>query len=165
MRLPAPPVQVDLTLCSMQPSKTEAALDAVYRDRLLELFRAPLREGEAVPGASRGQARNRTCGDAVSFSARTEGGRLADCRQRTDGCAISTAAASLLAENLSGLDPSEARTLLDAVRETVFRGAPAPTHGELGMLAAVHGLPSRHECVGVALEAAGRCIDELGRKG
>ncbi len=144
----------------MASDSTETELAEVYRQRLLELFRSPLGTGEIGEGFRKGWSRNRTCGDEVSVYLKFDGGRIADCRQHTAGCAISTATASLLTENLKGLDPTEVRQLLDRIRSMVYEGGPVVEKGELRILAAVGGLPSRHECVGVALNAVIDCLNE-----
>lgn len=139
---------------------TEPGLAKVYRERLLELFRNPLGTGEPGEDFCVGWSRNRTCGDEVSIFLKFEEGKISTCLQRTAGCAIATATASLLTEILQGLNPAEARDLFDRIRSMVFEGGPVVEEGESRILAAVSELPSRHECVGVALDAALKCLPE-----
>jgi len=144
----------------MAPDSTERGLAEVYRQRLLELFRSPLGTDSVGEDFRRGWSRNRTCGDEVSFYLRFDGETVSACRQRTAGCAIATAAASLLTESLEGLNPAEVRDLLGQVRSMVCEGGSIVEKGELKILATVGALPSRHECVGVALDAVTDCLNK-----
>ncbi|MFP4352878.1 MAG: iron-sulfur cluster assembly scaffold protein [Puniceicoccaceae bacterium] len=135
-------------------ARNETPLTDVYRKRLLELFRRPLGTGKPDPAARRGWARNRTCGDEVTFHSLLAGDRVSACHQHTDGCAIATATASLLTAALPSLPRAGALDLLRALRQVVESGAAPPPGSDLEILSAVHDLPSRHECATVALDAA-----------
>ncbi|MEM0966697.1 MAG: iron-sulfur cluster assembly scaffold protein [Verrucomicrobiota bacterium] len=134
-------------------------VDKIYRSKLLELFRSPL--GCEVPpeSASKGWARNRTCGDEVTFFSEVSNGVILGTWQRTEGCAIATATASLLVKELAGKNIHSAKSLMQKIRHTVYNGAPPDEEAEWKVLAAVHSLPARHECVGVALDAAEKSLE------
>ncbi len=146
----------------MTTAGPDETLGKIYRKQLLELFHHPLGTGPVPPEATEGAARNRTCGDVVTFHALQRGAHLAECRQRTSGCAIATATASLLTTHLEGLRLDEAFRLLEQIRTMIETGSPARLPDDLRALAGVHPLPSRHECVGVALDAAAACLRALG---
>lgn len=149
----------NLAVMANEPASEDQTLDKIYRDRLLELFREPIGASPPPPAAKRGWARNRTCGDEVTFSVLPGAdGTVIGCWQDTAGCAISTATASLLAQSLVDRSPGEAAELLDRVRKMVATGAEDIPGEEISILRTVHGLPSRHECVGVALDAAERAL-------
>ena len=135
-------------------AKHENPLADVYRKRLLDLFRNPRGTGTPAQAARRGWARNRTCGDEVTFHSLVEDERVSACHQHTAGCAIATATASLLTEALPTLSRTEGLALLEQLRRVIEEGAPPPSGNELEILSAIHDLPSRHECATVAIEAA-----------
>lgn len=143
----------------MESSEKSASLDAVYKKRLLDLFRNPSGQGTPPGEALRGWAKNRTCGDEVAFFTRCAGENVKQCWQQAAGCAITTATGSLLVDAMRGKTASECRSLLANIRAMVFEGEKPDLEGELPILSAVHALPSRHECVGVALIAAERSLD------
>jgi len=136
------------------------SLAELYKKRLLAEFHHPSGGGEPDKTAKKGWARNRTCGDEVSFYSLVCEKRIAQCWQDTSGCAISTATASLLVNALKGKTVEDSLDLLARIRSTVFEGADGELEGELTNLQAIHDLPSRHECVGVALTAAERSLNE-----
>lgn len=138
----------------------QQTLQAIYKERLLQLFRHPLGTGEPDSAAIRGWAKNRTCGDEVAFfSLPNEDGIITHCWQDTAGCAIATATASLLVEVMAGKSREECQLLLRQIHEMVYEGKAVEVEEEVKMLSAVHDLPSRHECVGVALKAAARSLE------
>jgi len=141
-------------------AKNESPLADVYRKRLLDLFRQPLGTGTPDPAARPGWARNRTCGDEVTFHSLLADDRVAACHQHTAGCAIATATASLLTAALPTLSRAEALALLEQLRKVVEEGGPPPSGSDLEILSAVHDLPSRHECATVAIDAAEASLRE-----
>jgi len=134
-------------------------LEAIYRQRLLQLFHHPLGTGDPDVAAARGWAKNRTCGDEVTFFSMQEDNSIKNCWQATAGCAIATATASLLVQETPGKTPEECRFLLQTIRQMVFEGKDPEGEAEWKILSAVHQLPSRHECVGVALKAMERSLN------
>ncbi len=150
-----------LRIVAKTPDKS-SSLEEVYKQRILALFRTPLGTGEPDSRARRGWARNRTCGDEVTFYTLTGGETIERCWQDTAGCAISTATASLLVEALAGKTPVQARNVLRMIHELVIEGKEVSIDNPLEILRAVHSLPSRHDCVGVALRAAS---ESLGKEG
>jgi nitrogen fixation NifU-like protein len=133
-------------------------LGAIYKERLLQLFRNPLGTETPNSAAIRGWAKNRSCGDEVSFFSLHAGDNVSGCWQDTAGCAISTATASLLVEAMAGKSHGECREMLQRIREMVFEGKEVEINEEIRILSAVHDLPTRHECVGVALKAAAQSL-------
>lgn len=134
---------------------------AAYQARLLDLFRNPLGGGEPPPDALRGWSRNRTCGDEVEFHIVADGSQVQRLWQQTNGCAIATATASLLVRELQGMEPERVRMILHSISTMVKTGESTAVPGELELLRAVHTLPARHDCVGVALRACEEALQAL----
>jgi nitrogen fixation protein NifU and related proteins len=80
----------------------------LYADNILDHYRHPHRKGE-LPAADVERAeRNVSCGDEVTVRLKLEDGRIADLAWTGNGCAISQAGMSMLADELIGKTPEEA---------------------------------------------------------
>jgi nitrogen fixation NifU-like protein len=105
------------------------------------------------------------CGDRVTVYLTLDGERIADVSFQGRGCAISTAAASLMTEVLKGKTVAEARALFAQFHARATGGEPGPNLPEplaeemerLEPLTGVKAYPARVKCATLswhALEAA-----------
>ena len=79
-------------------------MPALYSDILLDHFRHPRNYGSLdAPDISNEQF-NPLCGDRIRIELKLEESNVSEARFKGDGCAISTAAASLLTELIRGED-------------------------------------------------------------
>src|ERR1700747_3260866 len=86
-------------------------LRELYQDIILDHGRHP-RNFRAIEQPTHfAQGHNPLCGDRVTVYLTLDGDRIADVSFQGRGCAISTAAASLMTEVLKGKSIAEARTL------------------------------------------------------
>ena len=89
-------------------------MPVLYSDILLDHFRHPRNYGSLdAPDVSNEQF-NPLCGDRIRLELKFEQSRVNETRFKGDGCAISTAAASLLTELVLGKDIEELTNLPDA---------------------------------------------------
>lgn len=89
-------------------------MPALYSDILLDHFRHPRNYGSLdAPDISNEQL-NPLCGDRIRLELKLEQSRVSEARFKGDGCAISTAAASLLTEMVLGKDLEELTNIPDA---------------------------------------------------
>lgn len=88
----------------------DAMGDDVYRENILDHSANPRRFGELPDATWSHRELNPSCGDDFTFQARIEEGRLVDIRFSGTGCAVSKAAASMLAERMHGTTVAEAET-------------------------------------------------------
>ncbi len=116
----------------------------MYRSRILEHYRDPHNRGEIDDPDIRGERANPSCGDRTEFFARVEDGKITDARFTGKGCAICTAAASLLTEDVQGRK-------LDKAEELEF--------DDMEDLLGVEIEDNREQCATLALEALQRGID------
>ena len=127
-----------------------ADLRDLYQQVILDHNRTPRNRG-ALDGANRrAEGHNPLCGDRVTICALVEGDRIADVRFDGQGCAISTAAASLMTLALKGKTLAEAKDLFEQYHRMVT-GAPGgpPPPEALGKLAVFKGVcefPMRVKC-------------------
>jgi nitrogen fixation NifU-like protein len=136
--------------------------DALYHQALVGLARAARGAGRLGDAGGTGSRENPLCGDRVAVDVRLGGGRVAAFAQRTRGCLLCEAAASLLGGAVPGRTPAEvveARAVLSAM---LREGAPAPggPFAELAVFSPVREARSRHECVLLPFDAL---IDALSR--
>ena len=115
---------------------------------ILDHNRHPRNFGRIEAADGRAEGHNPLCGDRLSVFVVLEGERVADIRFEGQGCAISTASASLMTEAVKGKDRTAIRALFDKVHALLTRADAAPD-GALGKLAALSGVrefPVRVKC-------------------
>ena len=136
----------------------------LYQDIILDHGRRPRNFRPIEHPTHKAQGHNPLCGDRVTIYVDLDGDRIGDLSFQGRGCAISTAAASLMTEVLKGKTVAEARELFAQFRARVTGGsAPAlcePLAEELDRLEPLTGVkayPARVKCATLswhALEAA-----------
>ena len=88
-------------------------MPALYSDILLDHFRHPRNYGSlAAPDISNEQF-NPLCGDRIRIELKLDHSIVNEARFKGDGCAISTAAASLLTELILGADIADLAGISD----------------------------------------------------
>jgi len=124
-----------------------SGLRELYQEVILDHNRNP-RNFRRIEGASHhAHGHNPLCGDKVEVFLVVEDGVVADVAFEGDGCAISTASASLMTEQLRGKSLAEAQALFDQFHDLLTGGAePAKDLGKLGVLAGVREFPTRVKC-------------------
>jgi nitrogen fixation protein NifU and related proteins len=123
-------------------------LNDLYRDVILDHNRRPRNFGALEPADAAVEGFNPMCGDHLTLRLRLEDDTISDIRFEGQGCAISTASASLMTEAVKGKTRGEALKLFDRVHQLLTDDA-APPADELGKLAALSGVreyPARVKC-------------------
>jgi nitrogen fixation protein NifU and related proteins len=147
----------------MSPENSDD-LRELYQDIILDHGRHP-RNFRALPHPTHlARGHNPLCGDRVTVYVAVAGDKIADVSFEGRGCAISTAAASLMTEVLKGKTLDEARRLFAQFHAKVTGGASKPLppaleeDGErLEPLTGVKAYPVRIKCATLpwhAFEAA-----------
>jgi nitrogen fixation protein NifU and related proteins len=77
-------------------------MPALYSEVLLDHFRHPRNYGSLVDPDISNEKFNPLCGDRIRIEIKLDNTTIAEARFKGDGCAISTAAASLLTELITG---------------------------------------------------------------
>lgn len=123
-------------------------LGDLYRDVILDHNRRPRNFGRLEHATAHAVGHNPLCGDRLTLSVKLAGGRIEDIRFEGQGCAISTASASLMSEAVKGLDRAAVHDLFERVHALLTQ-QDAPAGPELGKLAALSGVrefPTRVKC-------------------
>jgi nitrogen fixation protein NifU and related proteins len=120
----------------------------LYRDVILDHNRRPRNFGTLESADASVEGFNPMCGDRLTVRLKMDADKISDIRFEGQGCAISTASASMMTEAVKGRTRAEALRLFDRVHELLTDDA-APPADELGKLAALSGVreyPARVKC-------------------
>lgn len=124
-------------------------LRELYQEVILDHSRRP-RNFRKLEGADRtAEGYNPLCGDQVTVYLKLEGDLVADAAFQGSGCAISTAAASMMTASVKGKTRQEAEALFRAFHRLVTEGTAGADGAALGKLAAFAGVsefPVRVKC-------------------
>jgi nitrogen fixation NifU-like protein len=94
-----------------------AGLEDLYREIILDHYRAPRNRGELpVPPAHRVEGFNPLCGDEVVLYLDIDDGVITDVKISGQGCSISQASTSMMSAAVKGKPVAEARTLTRAFK-------------------------------------------------
>jgi nitrogen fixation NifU-like protein len=139
-------------------------LRELYQDIILDHGRHPRNFRAIEHPTHTAKGHNPLCGDRVTVYVALDGGHIADVSFEGRGCAISTAAASLMTEILKGKTPDEAQALFAQFHAKATGGAEPGLPPELEEdmerlepLTGVKAYPARVKCATLswhALEAA-----------
>lgn len=117
-------------------------LDQLYQQVILDHARARHGYGLVEHADAQQHGINPTCGDEVTLQVvlTPDGEGIAEVHWAGEGCSISQASASVLAQTVPGRTVAEAEALIDAFRAMMHsRGSGEPDEGLLGDAVAFHG--------------------------
>jgi len=120
----------------------------LYQDIIVEHSKRPRNFRSIEPVGQRADGYNPLCGDQITVFVSLDGDRVRDVAFQGAGCAISTAAASVMTETLKGKTHAEVEALFERFHDLVT-GAAAADPEDLGKLAAFGGVsefPARVKC-------------------
>jgi nitrogen fixation NifU-like protein len=126
----------------------------LYQEVILDHYKKPRNFREIDAPQRRAEGYNPLCGDKVTVTLNLDGDRITDVAFQGEGCAISTASASLMTEALRGRTPEEAERLFERFHDVVTGedggGPEGPPLGKLEVLAGVRDFPIRVKCATLA---------------
>lgn len=132
------------------------ALEELYQEVILDHGRRPRHFGVVPDANRRAEGINPLCGDRLTLTMRMEGDRVRALAFTGEGCAISRASASLMAQAVEGRTRDEAEHLFREVHRLVTEGPEAADPEVLGKLAVLSGVrrfPTRVKCASLAWHA------------
>ena len=143
-----------------------AGLRDLYQEIILDHNRSP-RNYRPMAGADRKvEAYNPLCGDRVSIFVDVAEGVIREVSFQGNGCAISTASASMMTEALKGKTLEEAFHLFGLFHDLVTSGAGEEAGSQLGKLAVFEGVrefPVRVKCATLAWHTLKAAFDRDAR--
>ena len=137
-------------------------LDELYREVILDHFKSSTHSGELPDAQVKVEGVNPLCGDELTFHVKLRDGRLERIRFRGKGCAISQAAASMLAAQLEGKTVGEAHRVMGAMK-ALMQGRELDESVDLGDLEALAGVrkfPVRIKCAALSWNAIEQGLEE-----
>ncbi|MBI4341063.1 MAG: SUF system NifU family Fe-S cluster assembly protein [Candidatus Omnitrophica bacterium] len=127
-------------------------LDELYREVILDHFKSSAHKG-ALPNAPiHAEGSNPLCGDELGFDIALANGQIGQVRFHGKGCAISQAAASMLAAQLEGKTLPQARRIIETM-QGLMQGRkldPSVDLGDLEALSGVRKFPVRVKCAALS---------------
>ena len=119
----------------------------LYRDVILDHNRRPRNFGALESADASVEGFNPMCGDRLTVRLKMAGESIADIRFEGQGCAISTASASLMTEAVKGKTRAQALALFDRIHRLLTDdAAPSDELGKLAALSGVREFPVRVKC-------------------
>ncbi len=121
----------------------------LYEEVILDHNRSPRNYGRRPAECNRtAHGHNPLCGDQVEVSMTFRDGVIEDIAFSGEGCAISTASASMMTQVLKGRTDEEARSLFGAMHAVLVDDDPPDLDrlGKLGALLGVKDFPMRVKC-------------------
>ena len=127
-------------------------LDELYREVILDHFKNPTHSGELSNAQIKVDGANPLCGDELTFHLALNNGRLEQVRFRSKGCAISQAAASMLAQQIEHKSVGEVNRIIETMKALMQGQEPDPSMdlGDLESLAGVRKFPVRIKCAALS---------------
>jgi len=137
-------------------------LRELYQEVILDHSKRP-RNCRRLDSGCHADGHNPLCGDRITVYLDVEDGIIKDATFEGQGCAISTASASMMTETLRGKPVARARELFRKFHEMVTGKVPAETvAGDLGKLAVFTGVcefPVRVKCATLAWHTVQAALD------
>ena len=122
-------------------------LTDLYRDVILDHNRRPRNFGPLADAQAVAEGVNPLCGDRLTLRLNLADDRIENIRFEGQGCAISTASASLMTEAVKGKTRGEALALFRRVHRLLTDDAAgAEDLGKLAALSGVREYPARVKC-------------------
>ena len=122
-------------------------LNDLYRDVILDHNRRPRNFGTLDPADASVEGFNPMCGDRLTVRLKMDDDKISDIRFEGQGCAISTASASLMTEAVKGKSRFDALALFDRIHSLLTDdAAPSDELGKLAALSGVREFPARVKC-------------------
>jgi nitrogen fixation protein NifU and related proteins len=122
-------------------------LNDLYRDVILDHNRRPRNFGPLEAADASADGVNPLCGDRLTLRLKLAADKIEEIRFEGQGCAISTASASLMTEAVKGKTRAEALGLFDRIHRLLTEDDAEPDGlGKLAALSGVREYPARVKC-------------------
>lgn len=133
--------------------------EILYQDFILRHFKNPQNYGILESPTIEAVQENPVCGDEITLQVKIENNLISDIKFQGKGCAISIASASMMTEQVKGLDLKNVQSLIESFRELLLAKKPDDRNlGDLERFAAVKKFPIRIKCALLAWLALEDCL-------
>ncbi|MCX6772388.1 MAG: SUF system NifU family Fe-S cluster assembly protein [Candidatus Micrarchaeota archaeon] len=110
------------------------ASEQMYRENILDHYKRPRNKGTLVSADSEGFDSNPLCGDEIGMQISVKGGKVADIKFSGSACAICTASASMITEEVKGKKLEAARKVSKEQVLAMLGIDPGPTRLKCALL-------------------------------
>ncbi|MBT8212194.1 MAG: SUF system NifU family Fe-S cluster assembly protein [Acidimicrobiia bacterium] len=131
------------------------SLEELYRSVILDHYRSPRRQGSLAGDHVHAEGTNPSCGDEFSLDLAVEGDTVVDAAIQGQGCSISQASGSMMAEAIVGKTLPEVDELIHKFKlmmaieegdDPIDESRPGSVLGDLEALQGVRKFPVRIKC-------------------
>ena len=131
------------------------SLEELYREVILDHYRNPRHRNALAAPTAHAEGHNPLCGDEITIDVAVSDGTVTDIAVSGQGCSISQASASMMAEAVTGKTVAEVGTLTGQFKSMMGIGdgedpidpeRPGATLGDLEALQGVKKFPVRIKC-------------------
>ncbi|MEM8954940.1 MAG: Fe-S cluster assembly sulfur transfer protein SufU [Verrucomicrobiota bacterium] len=138
-------------------------LAELYQEIILSHNKRPRNAGELETYTGQAEGYNPLCGDHFTVFVKEKDGRIEDIRFHGDGCAISTASASMMTEAVKGKAREDVEARIEEVAEMLTSKEEPELDldrlGEVGVLLGVRRFPARIKCATLAWHALAAALE------
>ena len=125
-------------------------LENLYQEVILDHHKNPCNFGILENADKTANGRNPVCGDELQIYLKMAGEVIKNIKFTSKSCAICTASASLLTENILDKSVHEARTMFQLTHDMLTEGKADDSLGKLNVLKGVTNYPARVKCATLA---------------
>lgn len=137
-------------------------LNNLYREVILDHANHPHHKGELVTATNQITLNNPTCGDVINLTMELNNHRIQAIKFTGDGCTISQASASMMADVVTGKTMAEALVMVKTFSDMVMGKKHDPVDlkvlKDAAILANVVSFPARIKCATLAWWALQRAL-------
>jgi len=141
-------------------------LTNIYNEHILDLAANIPRQGRLESPDASAKAHSKLCGSTIIVDLVVRDGKVVDFAHDVKACALSQAAASIMARNVIGSTPDELRSLRDKMRAMLKENG-APPDGkwaEMAVLEPVRDFKPRHTSTLLTFEATVDALNQIEAK-
>ena len=142
------------------------SLDELYKEVILDHYRAPRNKGRLDPHDVALERNNPLCGDEIELFLKFNGEDLEGIAFEGKGCSISLASASMMTEKVKGIDVKDAAAMAESIKRMMAgeEEGDAKALGDLVSLKGVVKYPVRIKCALLGWNTLLEGLEEGGKK-
>lgn len=137
-------------------------LSDLYQELVIDHSRHPRNRGPLASTTHEARGHNPLCGDELTLHLCVEGDRVTDAKFEGQGCAISTASASLMTEAVKGKTQAEIEALFQAMHRLLTGGEAGMEMGKLEAFSGVRDFPARVKCAALCWHTLKNALEKPG---
>lgn len=141
---------------------TDESLSELYQELVVDHSRSPRNRGPLPDATHDAKGHNPLCGDELMLRLKLAGDEIVDAKFEGQGCAISTASASLMTEAIKGKTRAEVETLFEAMHRLLTGGEAGMALGKLEAFSGVRDFPARVKCAALSWHTLKNALEHRG---